>query len=430
MKPLSILHVNTMDRVGGAAQLAFNLVEEINAIGHKATMAVRSRKSSSATVREIDNDGNRHGWARFCLRTLTKKNGSQRIARVFGRPWNTLQVLLGHEDFDFPGTWHLLANLPEKPDLLHLHNLHGNYFDLRALPWLSQNIPTVVTLHDSWLINGHVSYKKGSPQKVAGFHPHSSLWPRPTTTVNKHKRRRIFSQSRLHLVTPSKSLMREAYNSHLTLAIKSSIVINNAIDLKIFTQGSQRDARLALNLPSDCAILMFAAAGIRDNPWKDFKTLRRTFKILSTRHQKKKLLFLAVGDSGASEFIGDHELRFIAHSEDQSNLAKYYHAADLYIHATKSESWGLTITEAMACGRPVVASDVGGIPDQVTEGKSGFLVPVGDEQLMAQRIMVLLDNPSKRVEMGRWAYSRAHAEFGITRMADNYLDYYSSILKS
>jgi glycosyltransferase involved in cell wall biosynthesis len=88
----------------------------------------------------------------------------------------------------------------------------------------------------------------------------------------------------------------------------------------------------------------------------------------------------------------------------------------------------LTITEAMACGLPVVASDVGGIPDQVAEGESGYLVPVGDDQLMARRIAMLLDNPTQRAEMGRWACNRAHAEFSITRMTQNYLDYYASVL--
>src|SRR4029079_4578923 len=65
---------------------------------------------------------------------------------------------LGLEDFDYPNSVELLRFLPQKPDLLHCHNLHGNYFDLRALAGLSRQIPTVLTLHDAWLLSGHCAH--------------------------------------------------------------------------------------------------------------------------------------------------------------------------------------------------------------------------------------------------------------------------------
>jgi glycosyltransferase involved in cell wall biosynthesis len=178
----------------------------------------------------------------------------------------------------------------------------------------------------------------------------------------------------------------------------------------------------------DATILLFAAAGIRDNIWKDYQTMRRAFETLGGSSGRQGLLFLAVGDDGPAENIGGNELRFIPHSSDRALLAKYYQASDLYVHGAKAEAWGLAITEAMACGLPVVASDVGGIPDQVAEGESGYLVPMGDDQLMARRIAMLLDNPSKRAEMGRFACQKAHEEFGISKMTRNYLDFYRTVL--
>ncbi len=433
MKPLSILHINTMDQGGGAAQLAFNLVQASNAAGHKATLAVRAKKSQRDFVSIIENDGNRHGWARFCLRTLEKKNGSQRLARLIGRPWDTARVLWGHEDFDFPGIWKLFERLSSKPDLLHLHNLHGNYFDLRALPWLSQQIPTVATLHDAWLMSGHCSHGFDCERwrTGCGHCPDLSIYPaipRDATASNWRRKQALYARSRLHVVAPARWLMRKAHESMLAPAIASSRVIHHGIDLSVFKPGDRAQARVEMGLPPDATILLFAAAGIRDNIWKDYRTMRRAFETLGSSSGRQGLLFLAVGDDGPPEKIGGNELRFIPHSSDRALLAKYYQAADLYVHGAKAEAWGLTITEAMACGLPVVASDVGGIPDQIAEGQSGFLVPVGDAKLMAKRIGALLDDPELRETMGQWASKRAHAEFGLPVMAGNYFNFYESIM--
>ena len=109
-------------------------------------------------------------------------------------------------------------------------------------------------------------------------------------------------------------------------------------------------------------------------------------------------------------------------------MASYYQAEDVYVHGAKAEAWGLTITEAMACGLPVVASDVGGIPDQVAEGQTGFLVPVGDADAMAGTSARLLENNVRREEIGRRACSRTHADFGISKMVGNYCNFYSTII--
>lgn len=421
-----------MDQVGGAAQLVYNLVEASNVAGHKATLAVRAKRSQSDVVNVIANDGNRHGWARFCLWTLSKEDGSQRLARLIGRPWDTARVLWGHEDFDFPGIWHLLEDLPYQPDLLHLHNLHGHYFDLRALPWLSHQIPTVVTLHDAWMMSGHCSHGFDCERwrTGCGHCPNLSIYPailRDATAYNWQRKQGIYAKSRLHVVAPAQWLMEKAKDSMLAPAIASSRVIPHGIDLSVFKAGDRSQARMELGLPPDTTILLFAAAGIRDNIWKDYQTMRRAFGILGGRCGKQKLLFLAIGEGGPSESIGDNKLRFIPHSSDRLELAKYYQAADLYVHGAKAEAWGLTITEAMACGLPVVATDVGGIPDQVAEGHSGFLVPVGNAELMAGRIEMLLDGPELRETMGQWARERAHAEFGLDSMTSHYLNYYESI---
>ena len=102
----------------------------------------------------------------------------------------------------------------------------------------------------------------------------------------------------------------------------------------------------------------------------------------------------------------------------------YYQAADLYLHPARAETFPTTVLEALACGNPVVASAVGGIPEQVIEGRTGFLVPVGDARALAGRVLDLLADEEFRLRMGREAAEDAAQRFGLERMVGEYLAFY------
>jgi glycosyltransferase involved in cell wall biosynthesis len=77
--------------------------------------------------------------------------------------------------------------------------------------------------------------------------------------------------------------------------------------------------------------------------------------------------------------------------------------ASLFVHGTRYESFGLVLVEAMAAGRPVVAFSVGGIPDVVLDGRTGFLVPYGDIEALAGRVISLLWDSDQRRSMAEQA---------------------------
>ncbi|MFQ5844180.1 MAG: glycosyltransferase [Planctomycetota bacterium] len=95
----------------------------------------------------------------------------------------------------------------------------------------------------------------------------------------------------------------------------------------------------------------------------------------------------------------------------QGSVERLMRAADLFLLPSETESFGLAALEAMACGVPPLASDVGGLPELVTDGVSGALCPVGDVGGMAARALALLADTPAREEMSRRARRRAVERF-------------------
>lgn len=104
-------------------------------------------------------------------------------------------------------------------------------------------------------------------------------------------------------------------------------------------------------------------------------------------------------------------------------------ASDLFLLPSQSESFGLAALEAMACGTPVVASRVGGLPEVVTDRVEGILEPVGSVEAMARRAIDLLRDESLHARMRSAALARA-TEFSIDRVVPQYEEYYQRILSA
>ena len=88
---------------------------------------------------------------------------------------------------------------------------------------------------------------------------------------------------------------------------------------------------------------------------------------------------VVVGAAGPAEQVGERaSIRHLPYCDSRHVLANYYRAADLYVHASREESFLLTAAEALACGTPVVAASDGGVREVVDHGRTGLLTPPGD----------------------------------------------------
>src|SRR5690606_25400666 len=211
-----------------------------------------------------------------------------------------------------------------------------------------------------WLLSGHCAHSLDCERWRTGCGdcPYLDVYPavrRDETAYNWQRKRDIYRQSRLHITAPSQWLMDRIYDSMLQGV--DYRVIPNGIDLARFAPGSREEARSRLGLPQQAKIVLFDA----HSAFKDFETV--VGALGSVEAADTSLIFICLGRLGEDRRLGDGRLVLPGFVGDPDDLVAYYRAADVYVHAAKAEAFGKSVTEAMACGLPVVATAVGGIPE-------------------------------------------------------------------
>jgi glycosyltransferase involved in cell wall biosynthesis len=376
---VKILQISTSDVGGGAEAVALSLHRGLRERGHEAVLAVGFKRTQEEGVVEIGGAGSRR-------------------SRALRDPGVLLDGLRGHEDFRFPESRRVLELVPWTPDVVHVHNLHGGYFDPRVLPELARRARLVATLHDAWLLTGHCAHPFDSDGWLRGCGdcPHLDTYPplvRDGTAFNLERKRSIYTDLELTAVTPSRWLMEMVERSVLAPAAARRTTIPNGVDLSVFTPG----------VPQGRSGLVFAAQGGRTNQFKDYTTLEDALGRL-----KRPVEVVVLGDPPVSA----------------EEVAGRLRAADLYVHPSRADTFPSGVLEALACGTPVVASRVGGIPEQLTD-ETGVLVESGDPAALAAAIEGLLADPARRQRMGAAAAADARQRFSLERQLDAYLDLYS-----
>jgi len=191
-------------------------------------------------------------------------------------------------------------------------------------------------------------------------------------------------------------------------------VIPNGVDVGLFSPGEQP----ARDVPQ----LVFAAQGGRANEFKDFPTLRAALGRLG-----RPVEALAIGDPApGEERIGQAVVKSLGVVSPEE-VARCLRVANLYVHPSRADTFPTGVLEALASGTPVVASRVGGIPEQVTQ-ETGVLVEPGDPAALAAAIESLLDDRDRLERMGRAAAADARERFSLDRQLDAYAALYSENL--
>ena len=462
----TIVQVSTVELNGGAAWVAWQLFNEYRRRGLNSYLAVGKKLTSDPDVQEISGAVPVRSWphrlASLASAVDARAGGPSALGKALrhlATPSHRIHRRLGIEDFGFPGSTRFTDLFPHHPEVIHCHNLHGQfedadgYFDLRALASLSKRFPLILTLHDSWPFTGHCAHSLGCERwrTGCGTCPDLTIYPgvrRDATAWNWRRKQRIYRRSSLFLATPSQWLMEKAKRSILGPAIRDARVIPNGVNVAAFHPGDQGNARRAIGLPLDAVVLLSAAVGLRDSVFKDFATLRRATHLVAESVPERQVVLVALGDESPTEQLGRATIRFFPHTLATTAVATHYRAADVYVHAAKVDTFPNTVLEALACGVPVVATSVGGIPEQVRslhdpaianvvdQGRSfspdeatGLLVTAGDAKAFADSVHILLDNEELRARLGDNAVRDARVRFDLEKQVSSYLSWYKELIE-
>jgi glycosyltransferase involved in cell wall biosynthesis len=206
-------------------------------------------------------------------------------------------------------------------------------------------------------------------------------------------------------------------------------VIPNGVDVEDFNVNEEEIERVKKKYGLNGIVVMFAGTV---TPRKGVFELMKVAEILN----HKDALFLIVGNLNLDREYSQRVMEYVRSKGINAkftgfvpyeDLKALYSACDIFVLPSFEEGQGVVLLEAMASGKPLIGSNVGGIPMQIRDGWNGFLVEPGDEKLLAEKIEYLIENEEERVRMGKNSRKLAKEEFDWEKIAEKYLKVYEDI---
>ncbi len=400
---LSIVHINTYDSSGGAAKAAARLAKAQRDSGHDSKMLVGKKTGDSEHTFSFAKELNRYLYA------ICQKQG-----------------LLY---YGYQGSHKLVENrLVRSADILHLHNLHGDYFNPFSLSSLTHLKPTVWTLHDMQSITGHCAHSFDCPGWETGCQQCPNLSTYPGLNIDSSARlyrdkKLIYDNSFLNIVVPSKWLEDKVQRS--ILRNHPVDLIYNGVDTNIFKPYNKKDARKKFNIPANIlAIGAVAHEGTFKNPWKGGNHTQAVFD--ASKDRLPEHVFVNIGGSSNTN---DPGIINIPHINDESRLAQAYSMLDIFLYTPTADNCPLVILEALSCGVPIVTFNTGGIPELVRDGLDGFVTAYEDIPQTARALEKLATQSQLRAEFSRNGRQSAIARFDHKVIARQYQNLYERCLQ-
>lgn len=405
---MNVLHINQSDIFGGAAIAGYRLHQGLLQQGIDSRLLVGRVKTQSDRVAQAPLES----WFDRKLKRVTEKAGLNYIAQL-----STFKV----QQHPFY----------QAADVLNFHNLHNSYFNYLAVPALVRHKPAVLTLHDMWSMTGHCAYSYGCDRWKIGcgqcpdLHSYPSV-RRDSTRWEWKLKHWVYQHTALSIVAPSQWLAGVAKTSLLN---RFPIhYIPNGIDTETYQPEDRSRARAALGIESDCKVLLFVSQTLEDVR-KGGDLLLKAIQDLP-KSLKSEVLLLTMGESQiAQDTFGIETLNLGYVSEDQTKVTAFS-AADLFVFPTRADNLPLVLQESLACGTPMVSFRVGGVPDLVRPGVTGYLAEPEDAVDLTRGMVQLLENDELRDRMRQNCRAIAVQEYAIALQAQRYLTLYQQLVQS
>jgi glycosyltransferase involved in cell wall biosynthesis len=317
------------------------------------------------------------------------------------------------------------------PEIINLHWICDGFIPIKALRQFKQ--PLVWTLHDMWAFTGgcHYSYDCDLYRQSCGSCPqlHSYRENDLSRQIWQQKSKN-WQNTDFRIVTPSRWLAKCASSSALfaNLAIE---VIPYGLDLEIYKPIDRQLARQILNLPLDSKLILFGAMSAASDRRKGLHLLQPAIqklqRSLDTTGIPTEILIMGASQPKSPLDFGLNS-HYLGKLSDDATLALVYSAADVFVAPSLQDNLANIVLEAIACGLPVVAFDIGGMSDMITHQHNGYLASPFDTDDFAQGISWILEDSDRYQKLSHHARERAKSEFSQELQAKRYLSLFTEIL--
>lgn len=413
---MKVLLLSHYDVAGGAARSAYRLHQGLHEIGIDSQMLVQDKSSDDKAVvaptarikQSISN-------SRVAFDALPLKFYRQREAATFSLQWLP------------DGIAPKIANF--QPDIINLHWINEGYIQIETLAKFKK--PLVWTLHDMWAFTGGCHYSGNCDSYTLSCGNCPQLASSKDWDLSRwvwQRKLKAWKNLNLTVVTPSSWLAKCANSSSLFKNLRIER-IPYGLDTQKYRPIARKNARELLGLPQDKQLILFGSLKATSDKRKGFDLLQDALQSLSKSGLQDKLELIIFG---ASQPENPPEFGFKTHYlgtlADDISLAAVYSAADVFVLPSVEDNLPNTVLEAIACGNPCVAFNIGGMPDMIEHQKNGYLAQPFKTEDLATGIAWVLENEERHYKLSQRARSKTEQEFSLDIQARKYSSLFHDIL--
>lgn len=326
------------------------------------------------------------------------------------------------------------CELLRSADIIHLHWICGilSIKDIKALEKL--NKPIVWTCHDSWPFTGgcHVRYGCSRfTQRCGECKMIHSMEKDDLSNYILEKKAKLWKDNNIVLIAPSNWMHDNISNSKI-FCNNQVITIPNTLYTNIYKVYDREETKklLGYEKKDEKINILFGAGNVRVQ-YKGYQYLLDTLEHLLHEEQYADNIVLHIvgGNQGNDKILSKYECKFWGYVKESWKMAALYNIADIMLYPSLDDNLPNMVMESMACATPVVAFDIGGIPDLIEHKVSGYLAEYRNvEDLLYGLKWIIKNNDDNRI--GRKALDKIRNCFSEEKIAQEHIALYSRLLSN
>jgi len=320
--------------------------------------------------------------------------------------------------------WFGLRAQLDRFDLIHFHDLH-RAISPRTLACVARKKPVFLTVHDCSAFTGGCLY----PMECKRFRTSCGECPRlpeigpfDFTRSNLERNRQLARSPAVHYVFPSRWIGEEASRS-LPFGGRATH-IPNGFDFRPYNFQERHQAKTILGLAPEKKVVAICAASLDDHRKGIGFALNA---IAACRALNPTILLVGQASFPLDQHLSGMNYLLAGFVADRTRLGLFYAAADLLLFPSLADNLPITIQEAMAAGTPVLAFAVGGVPELVRPGRTGWLVAAGDQAALNRQLREILQ-ADETWKFGECARTMIQDEFSVAGCVNRHVTLYRTAL--